>query len=854
MDSRQFSLQPQAKHCPARHFCGSRGVGLLLAMLLALTAAACGSSDSGLDQSPADSLSAGPQLEPAGMQFTWPPADGEVSLPARGTSDDIYPMDGSAYVDSFGNVTPNGSSAVLITNLGRPWAHYSLGGFAEDDMLESVSVEFNAVVDDTPAAGMWFAMANYAKQAWEILPATPTEFVFTTAVSSDYVSPTGFVHIVAVLNGDGQGVISKLSFSRVGAGAKPEAPTITGGSSTFYSATVEWTSVPGAVGYLVYRTTDAQGKNLTRITQSPVLVTNYTDLAVNSDSDYFYAVAAVRQVIGEQSVPFPLSTQPEALTAPQNLAATVTPDEVDLSWDPVVGATGYNVYRSTKSNLSNEFKINGTPIKSTVYQDFDAQPGLYNYYRVAATRTGEGPKSDTLSLFAPVVNLPAPQNLRLVVAAADQATIAWDWAGTNPGHFRVMVKEVPDFQIEPPYFHLNVLGGDKREDNLTGLESGKHYYVRVCATTISNLPGYMSETLEIVADGYWTLDPPQTLGPGKPAMRLLSEEGDLTAAFFNGPDVVVSRRDGDNGWTTEPALSVDTEVFTTYLDITRSPAPGGPYMVTSVMERPFDLYGAVGRPGEGWTTELIDGTDDPDVFSPENGFYCKVAATDDTWAVSSMEIIFIPGTPAEETNKLTFHTRPISGGPWERIYTFNTTQRQPLNQSLVARDGEFFVLRRDLDSPGLFFGSNADDFAGWSNILLTPGETAGLFNDLEVFNGGWLTPSCNATAETLELYHEDAGTWTSETVDNLSGNPDRARVATRGNDIMIVCRILSRSAWHLYFYDSASTSWNSQPIFEPTDVFSQAMDLAVVDNDFYLLFDDQVVDEIHCSKLVPPPT
>ncbi|MCC7476940.1 hypothetical protein IT575_00655 [bacterium] len=824
----------------------------LTMLLLLLACGGCGSDSQELDPGQAQ----GPQrpaVAPLAGLPEFPPQDAGQAFAPRSTSEDIYPMDGALYADSGGNVTTSGSNAVLISSDGEPWALYSLGGFGEDDQLAQISVEFNAVVDPEPGAGMWFAVANYVTQSWELHSGQPGTYDFIPAVSTDYVSPTGFVHIVALLSGTGQGIISSVNFSRTGAGAIPEPPTITGGSSTFYSTTLTWTPVVGAIGYIVYRTEDPGGLSLVRITLSPVLDTDYTDLAVFSDKDYYYAVAAVRQAIGEKSPIFNIKTQVEDLSAPQNLTAEAAVDQVDLSWDPVVGASGYNVYRSSKANLSNEFKINGGPVSTPNFQDLDPQPGLFNYYRVAAVRSTEGPKSSVASVFAPAVDLPAPQNLRLVVAAADQATIAWDWSGPNPGYFRVMVKEVPEFQIEPPYFHLAILTGDKREDNLSGLESGKSYFVRVCATTISNLPGRMSETLEVVADGYWTMDPPEVLGPGKPAIKLLSEEGDLTACYFNGPEVMVARRDGLNGWTTEAALTDDTEVFTTYMDIVRCPVPGGPYMVTSVMERPFDLYGAVGRPGEGWAIELIDGTDDPDVFSPENGFYCKLAATEDTWAVSHLEIIFRPTVPAEETNKLLFQTRPISGGAWTRDYTFNTTMRQPLNQSIVVDNGEFMILRRDLDSPGLFVGTSADTFASWENILATPGENGGLFNDLELLNGDWISPSCNPTSDRLELYRRTEGSWGVETVDDQSGEPDRSRVAARGNDIMIVCRLLNRSAWHLYYFDGTAMSWNSQPVFEPAGVFSQAMDLAVLDGEFYLLFDDQIVDEIHCSHLTPPP-
>ena len=118
--------------------------------------------------------------------------------------------------------------------------------------------------------------------------------------------------------------------------------------------------------------------------------------------------------------------------------------------------------------------------------------------------------------------------------------------------------------------------------------------------------------------------------------------------------------------------------------------------------------------------------------------------------------------------------------------------------------------------------------------------------------GGWASPSCNSTTDALELYKESGGVWSSEVIDDQSGAPDRCRMAVDGNDLMIVDRILSRAAWQQYFYDGETMTWDIQPIFQPQGVFSQRMDVAALGGSFFVLYDDQLLDEVHCAEMVPP--
>jgi hypothetical protein len=90
----------------------------------------------------------------------------------------------------------------------------------------------------------------------------------------------------------------------------------------------------------------------------------------------------------------PLEVPPgQELAAPQGLSATPGDGEVVVRWDPVPGATAYNVYWSTRQGFSKSFgnRIAGV---ASPYRHRGTMPGVPYYYVVTAVRGGvESPVS-----------------------------------------------------------------------------------------------------------------------------------------------------------------------------------------------------------------------------------------------------------------------------------------------------------------------------------------------------------------------------------------------------------------------------------------------------------------------------
>jgi fibronectin type 3 domain-containing protein/predicted small lipoprotein YifL len=167
---------------------------------------------------------------------------------------------------------------------------------------------------------------------------------------------------------------------------------------------------PGDLRYLVLRGAAAAGA-LAPITPRPVEGTSFTDEGVDNDTDYRYAVRAVRvdpavSATGEASAPVVVAaanTTPPA--APANLLAVPTAGAVRLAWNPS-GSPDVAVYAIYRAGETGDFvRIATTMAVATVYVDRDVRPGTTYRYAVTALdrarRPNESPRSNEISVRVP---------------------------------------------------------------------------------------------------------------------------------------------------------------------------------------------------------------------------------------------------------------------------------------------------------------------------------------------------------------------------------------------------------------------------------------------------------------------
>jgi fibronectin type 3 domain-containing protein len=153
-----------------------------------------------------------------------------------------------------------------------------------------------------------------------------------------------------------------------------------------------------ATSYDIYRASVAGGPK-TKLVDNTVLL-SYTDTGLEAGKMYFYFVKANNDngtsdfsdvAIGGTAA---ADAPPPPLSKPTNVKASdgTYEDKIVISWDVVVGADSYTVFRNTVGVSQQFMSINWPGTAGTSFQDTNVEVGVTYYYLVTAYRGNE--KSD----------------------------------------------------------------------------------------------------------------------------------------------------------------------------------------------------------------------------------------------------------------------------------------------------------------------------------------------------------------------------------------------------------------------------------------------------------------------------
>jgi len=172
----------------------------------------------------------------------------------------------------------------------------------------------------------------------------------------------------------------------------PDGVVATIGNSNDHIS-LKWDPVPGAVSYQVLRA-DNSASNVFSL-RGTSSVTLFEDWEVELCAKYWYRIRAVGpDALGLESE----STKSffgNILAAPQNVRATdwTELDRIVLTWEPVLGATEYSIWRSQKLTIPLEELANSTVwaglsflgrATGTEFVDEDIIPNTSYWYRISA--------------------------------------------------------------------------------------------------------------------------------------------------------------------------------------------------------------------------------------------------------------------------------------------------------------------------------------------------------------------------------------------------------------------------------------------------------------------------------------
>jgi len=246
---------------------------------------------------------------------------------------------------------------------------------------------------------------------------TTTAFTDTTPTDGSYYS-----YFVTAANAAGTSPNSTAVNATPLPAPPASAPTgltiSTVETPTNQQPTLSWDAVPGAVGYIIYRSTNPTGPfTFSGGYVMSLTETRYTDTAPLGATYYYVVVAMNAGGVSANSAI--VSTLPPA---PASLIAIPGNGQITLVWPAVSGATGYTIRRGPSSG--NETTLIATGVTSNYFVNTGLVNGNDYYYVVAATSPeGTGPNS-------PETNAIPTAVLTSLVWSGASNTI-WDTTSTN---------------------------------------------------------------------------------------------------------------------------------------------------------------------------------------------------------------------------------------------------------------------------------------------------------------------------------------------------------------------------------------------------------------------------------------
>ncbi|HEV2434385.1 MAG TPA: NPCBM/NEW2 domain-containing protein [Verrucomicrobiae bacterium] len=201
----------------------------------------------------------------------------------------------------------------------------------------------------------------------------------TAFTDSNVVSGLTYYYVVSAVSSFGEG--SNSTEVAVDPCSPPPVPTEVTTASINSQIVVSWNASPGATTYTVARFT---ANTPPLILAAGLTATNFTDTTVAGGTTYYYQVAAANACNQSDYAAFvPAIVSPGP---PTGLNAAGGNGEVVLNWSAPLGATGYNVKRSTTSG--GPYTVIAGGVTSTGYLDLTVTNGTTYYYVVSALNGG----------------------------------------------------------------------------------------------------------------------------------------------------------------------------------------------------------------------------------------------------------------------------------------------------------------------------------------------------------------------------------------------------------------------------------------------------------------------------------
>jgi fibronectin type 3 domain-containing protein len=347
--------------------------------------------------------------------------------------------------------------------------HYNLGFDARDGETGDLNETGSSLITNNS-----FSLSVTANNA-QFQSVDPTQMTLPRQADGSLPVIT-FMHLVSGSNCAGLGCFES-------------APLGLNAVASSGHVSLTWTSVLGAMAYIVNRSTTSGG-NYTAISGN-LTTGNYTDTTAVNGTKYFYVVTASN---GEDTSPNSTEVNATPIAAPTGLTATPGNGNVTLTWTASTGASNYTVQRST-TNGSGYTTIT-TGVTATTYKDTTAVNGTTYFYVVIAANANGSSGNSAQTSTTPLP--PAPSAPTGLIAAPGNGTVALSWTASSGATSYIVQRSSTSGSG-----YANVSGTVATASFTdTGLTNGDTYYYVVAA---ANIGGTSANSAQVSATPTQTL-------------------------------------------------------------------------------------------------------------------------------------------------------------------------------------------------------------------------------------------------------------------------------------------------------------------------------------------------------------
>ena len=276
-----------------------------------------------------------------------------------------------------------------------------------------ISLEWN---DVSGAEKYQIYRSNSKDGTFKLLKTTTSTSFSNTSVNA---GETWYYYVVAV---DASGNKSNRSNISSRTCDLPK-PTITlSGIASSGKIKISWNAVEGAKEYGVYRATSQNGTYKLLKTTTDTQLTNTSTAA---GTTYYYKVMAIHANSAANSAYSAVKSRTCDLAVPTNVKSSNLENSgaVQISWDPVEGASKYYIYRADSKDGEYKVVANST---GTYANNTSVTAGKTYYYKVMAVHSNTAANSALSGYTARTCDLPRPSITLSGIASSGKIKISWN--------------------------------------------------------------------------------------------------------------------------------------------------------------------------------------------------------------------------------------------------------------------------------------------------------------------------------------------------------------------------------------------------------------------------------------------